>query len=476
MVPRRPAAASDDGRRTASAVHIRTSGLGNEKPGRATPTIVYGLPSIVAPRPTIVGSLLNRSRQPRWLRTMTAAVALVGRKESPERRRFAEQGEQRRRQSCAVEPGRLAGDRHRVLRIGVGRELFHRLRRLSPGVVGQVAEHRRPQRRVRAGVLFRQPDEPLSRRIGKRPQQHPVDDRKNRAGGADSERERQQPGCGKAGVPPHHRQGVTDVPEQSSPWRGTILGGSCSLLVATSNRHPGQRTSIWPVEAFAILFTLLGIALFISIAGFAALYLLFGREPAVPSNATLVLRVGGYLTEVAPDDVVGYLRGSKTPTVRCVVENLRKAKVDSRIRAVLLKPTGFESPFWGKVQEVRDAMLDFKKSGKPLYAYLEYGGDREYYLATAADKVFLMPSTLARSDRRRDLPAVPARHARQDRRLSGSAPHRRLQDRGRTRSREKGYTAGAQGDGRVAQPRSVRADRRAASPTAGRRTTRRSAR
>jgi protease-4 len=45
------------------------------------------------------------------------------------------------------------------------------------------------------------------------------------------------------------------------------------------------------------------------------------------------------------------------------------------------------------VQEVRDAMLDFKTSGKPLYAYLEYGGDREYYLASAADKVYLMPST-----------------------------------------------------------------------------------
>jgi len=57
-----------------------------------------------------------------------------------------------------------------------------------------------------------------------------------------------------------------------------------------------------------------------------------------------------------------------------------------------LKPTGFESPFWGKVQEIRDAIVEFRKSGKPVYAYLEYGGDREYYLASAADKVFLMPS------------------------------------------------------------------------------------
>jgi len=134
-------------------------------------------------------------------------------------------------------------------------------------------------------------------------------------------------------------------------------------------------------------------ALFISIVGFTAMYFLFGREPAVPSNATLVLRVGGSLSELAPNDVYGYLRGSKTPTVRALVENLRKAKVDSRVRAVLLKPTGFESPFWAKVQEVRDAVLDFRKSGKPIYAYLEYGGDREYYLATAADRIFLMPST-----------------------------------------------------------------------------------
>ena len=146
-------------------------------------------------------------------------------------------------------------------------------------------------------------------------------------------------------------------------------------------------------RGFAILITFLGMALLISIVGFTTMYFLFGREPAVPSNATLVLRVGGSLAELAPNDVYGYLRGSKAPTVRALVENLRKAKVDSRVRGVLLKPTGFESPFWAKVQEVRDAVVDFRKSGKPIYAYLEYGGDREYYLASAADKIFLMPST-----------------------------------------------------------------------------------
>ena len=146
-------------------------------------------------------------------------------------------------------------------------------------------------------------------------------------------------------------------------------------------------------RGFAIIFTLLGVAFVVSIAGFVLLYLLLGREPAVPTHSMLVLRVGGDLAEVSPNDVFGYLRGQRTPTVRAIVDDLRKARVDARVSAVLLKPTGFETPFWGKVQEIRDAVLDFKKSGKPVYAYLEYGGDREYYLATAADKVFLMPAS-----------------------------------------------------------------------------------
>jgi protease IV len=144
---------------------------------------------------------------------------------------------------------------------------------------------------------------------------------------------------------------------------------------------------------FTLLFTLLGLAFVVSVGGVALLYLLVGREPSVPSNATLVLKVGGDIAELAPSNVVGYLRGANAPTVRTYVDNLRKAKADARVSSVLLKPTGFDSPYWGKVQEIRDAVLDFKKSGKPVYAYLEYGGDREYYLATAADRVFLMPSS-----------------------------------------------------------------------------------
>ena len=97
-------------------------------------------------------------------------------------------------------------------------------------------------------------------------------------------------------------------------------------------------------RGFTLIFTLLGIALIISIGGFALLYIVLGREPSVPSHAALVLKVGGDLNEVAPANVVGYLRGVRTPTVRTIVDDLRKAKVDSRIGSVVLKPTGFDSP------------------------------------------------------------------------------------------------------------------------------------
>jgi protease-4 len=115
-----------------------------------------------------------------------------------------------------------------------------------------------------------------------------------------------------------------------------------------------------------------------------------GREPQVSSNSTLVLRVGGDLNEMDAGGVLGpFIEGP--PTVRAVVELLRKAKTDKRVTSIILKPSG-SGALWGKVQEVRDAVSDFRRSGKPVIAFLEYGGEQEFYLATACDKVFLMPT------------------------------------------------------------------------------------
>jgi protease-4 len=143
----------------------------------------------------------------------------------------------------------------------------------------------------------------------------------------------------------------------------------------------------------ALVFGFIGLAVFVSMAGITFMYLAVSRGPAVPSSAALVLRPGGELQEIVPDDVVGQVFGRDVDTVRGFVDNLRKASRDSRITTVLLMPSGLQLPYWAKVQELRDAVVAFRKSGKRVVAFLEYGGDREYYLASAADKVYLLPSS-----------------------------------------------------------------------------------
>ena len=141
------------------------------------------------------------------------------------------------------------------------------------------------------------------------------------------------------------------------------------------------------VLSLAILFVVLGI---VAVVG---AWMVVGRGPSVPDHSTLVLRMGGELVETPPNDVLGQLTGgARAQTVGGYVDALRRAKSDPRIDSVLIVPTPFQSPYWGKVQELRDAVLDFRKSGKRISAYLEYAGEREYYLATAADKIYLVPT------------------------------------------------------------------------------------
>jgi protease IV len=144
------------------------------------------------------------------------------------------------------------------------------------------------------------------------------------------------------------------------------------------------RRGVWLVVIF------ITIAVAVSAAGLVFTALVVGRQPSVSGNSTLVLRVGGDLEEAEPGGLVGSFF-EPPPTVRSVVESLRKAKVDRRITSVVIRPTG-TAALWGKVQEVRDAISDFKTSKKPIVAYLEYGGEQEFYLASACDKVFLMPT------------------------------------------------------------------------------------
>jgi protease IV len=144
------------------------------------------------------------------------------------------------------------------------------------------------------------------------------------------------------------------------------------------------RRGVWLVVGLIL------VAGVISATGLIFTAMIVGREPQIAGNSALILKVSGDLQEVEASGVFGQLF-EDAPTVRSVVEALRKAKTDKRVTGVVIRPTG-TAALWGKVQEVRDAIVDFKSSGKPIVGFLEYGGEQEFYLASACDKVFLMPT------------------------------------------------------------------------------------
>jgi protease-4 len=140
-----------------------------------------------------------------------------------------------------------------------------------------------------------------------------------------------------------------------------------------------------------VVLTILILGITVSVGGMLVMLMMVGREPVVSRNSVLTLRVEGDLDEVSSDNVFGTLVSARRLTVRGLVDNLRKAKVDSRISSVIIRPANLTSAYWAKLQEVRDAILDFRKSGKPAIGFLEYGGTREYYVATGCDRIFLAP-------------------------------------------------------------------------------------
>jgi protease-4 len=111
----------------------------------------------------------------------------------------------------------------------------------------------------------------------------------------------------------------------------------------------------------------------------------------VAANSILYLRLTGEVPErVAVDFQLPFIRETIPLTVTDVWAVLRKAASDSRIKGVILQPESL-SMGWGKMQEVRADIEQFRKSGKPVYAFLKTPSAREYYLATAANRIYMEP-------------------------------------------------------------------------------------
>jgi len=144
---------------------------------------------------------------------------------------------------------------------------------------------------------------------------------------------------------------------------------------------------------------MIGLVVGVVVSGLTALILIFaavkfvgsfGERPAnVADGSTLVFKLEGEVPEKSPAEIPLPMFQDQAPmTVQQVWETFRKAAADSRVKAIIFEPRGLEMG-WAKMQEVHDEILQFKKSGKPIISYLRGPGAREYYLASATDKIFL---------------------------------------------------------------------------------------
>jgi len=73
-----------------------------------------------------------------------------------------------------------------------------------------------------------------------------------------------------------------------------------------------------------------------------------------------------------------------------IIHAIRIAKNDPKIKGINIKTSSLLAGM-AQTQEIREALEDFKSSGKFIYAYADFYGQKEYYLASVADKVFLNP-------------------------------------------------------------------------------------
>jgi protease-4 len=124
----------------------------------------------------------------------------------------------------------------------------------------------------------------------------------------------------------------------------------------------------------------------------AVLYGEFGRPPEIKAGSFLDIDLAGPFPEFsAPDLLTGFFLG-RPVSVHDVWETFRKAKEDGRIRCILLRLGKLDCD-WAKISEVREAIREFRASGKKVYAYIEEAPefDKEYYLATACDRIILHP-------------------------------------------------------------------------------------
>lgn len=137
------------------------------------------------------------------------------------------------------------------------------------------------------------------------------------------------------------------------------------------------------------LFSILGIFVFAAVVASAS----SEKAPSVKENTVLYFSMGGILEEKAVEDPLleAFANAPTNHSLLDLIQAIKAAKDDDRVKGIYLEPK-YLSGGQAALQEIRDALIDFKTSGKFLYAYGEYVSESDYYVASVADSIFINPT------------------------------------------------------------------------------------
>lgn len=149
-------------------------------------------------------------------------------------------------------------------------------------------------------------------------------------------------------------------------------------------------------------FFIVNIILFILFMGvIGTIATLSNKTAPVKPNSILTIKLNGEILDRTSDNIFENIdfmsmTSKNNYGLNNILRSIKKAETDENIKGIYLDLTEIQGNFGAlaTTEEIRNALLQFKKSGKFIYSYSNLGySQKSYYLATAADKIYVNPES-----------------------------------------------------------------------------------
>ena len=144
------------------------------------------------------------------------------------------------------------------------------------------------------------------------------------------------------------------------------------------------------ITGIVMLSVIVGILGVISLVGLAAST---ASTVQVKDGSVFTLVLKNNIDERGTDNQIGFLNGSDTTIdgLNDIISAIHKAKDNENIKGIYIQADGMATDSPASLHAIREALLDFKKSGKWIISYSDGYSQSEYYLCSVADQILLNP-------------------------------------------------------------------------------------